>query len=106
MGIGNFLGKLFGGNGGGSGSDNAGQGEASDPISHEGYVIVANPIKEGGQYRTAGTITKLIGDDEKSAMFIRADNHADKQAAVDHSVQKAKQIIREQGDRMFDRSNV
>ena len=103
MGIGNFFGKLFCGS---AGSEGASQGVAADPVEHEGYVIVAKPIKEGGQYRTAGTISKNEGDEEKSTMFIRADNHADQQSAVDHSVQKAKQIIREQGDRMFDRANV
>ena len=103
MGIGSFLGKLFGSSGA---SEGASQGVASDPVEHEGFVIVANPIKEGGQYRTAGTISKRVGDEEKSTQFIRADNHADQQAAIDHSLQKAKQIIREQGDRMFDRANV
>ena len=103
MGIGSFLGKLFGSSGA---SEGASQGVASDPVEHEGFVIVANPIKEGGQYRTAGTISKRVGAEEKSTQFIRADNHADQQAAIDHSLQKAKQIIREQGDRMFDRANV
>ncbi len=103
MGIGTFLGKLFGSSGGG---DGASQGVASDPIEHEGFVIVANPIKEGGQYKTAGTISKRVGEEEMSTQFIRADNHADQQSAIDHSVQKAKQIIREQGDHMFDRANV
>jgi len=103
MGIGSFLGKLFGGSGNSESSD---QGVAADPIEHEGFVIVAKPIKEGGQYRTAGKISKEIGGEEKSAMFVRADNHSDRQAAIDHAIQKGKQIIREQGDKLFDRTNV
>ena len=47
-----------------------------------------------------------MGDEEKSTLFIRADNHANQQAAIDHSIQKAKQIIQKPDDYMFDRANV
>jgi len=74
---------------------------SADPISYKDYTIVAQPIKEGSQYRTAGHISSE-GDDKK-VQFIRADVSGDFDSAVEHSVQKAKQIIDEQGARMFER---
>lgn len=102
MGLGDFFGKLFGGNS----SDGAANAEAGDAVEHEGYSIVPAPFKDGGQYRTAGIIRREIDGTVREARFIRADNSADRQAALDHSVQKARQIIAEQGERMFERENV
>jgi len=104
MGIGTMLGKLFGGGGGNGAGDGAG--EAADAVEHDGYTIVPVPIKEGGQYRTAGHILMTIDGKERKASFIRADNHADRQAAIDHSIGKARQVIAEQGMALFDRENV
>lgn len=74
---------------------------AGEATEHEGYRIVAKPIKEGGQYRIAGTITKDVDGTVKEHNFIRADVFASADDAAQFTIVKAKQVIREQGDRMF-----
>jgi len=102
MGLGQVFGKLFGGSkDGGSASS-----EAAEAIEYEGFTIVAAPLKEGGQYKTAGSISREVDGELKTAQFIRADNHADRQSAVTHSEGKARQIIDEQGNTMFERGHV
>lgn len=100
MGLGDMFGKLFGGS---KGEEAAAPAEA---VEYNGYTIVAAPLKEGSQYKTAGSISKEFDGQLKSAQFIRADNHADRQSAVTHSEGKARQIIDEQGDAMFERGHV
>lgn len=100
MGIFSFLGKFFT-----SGSDSASVAKA-DAVEYKGFLITPAPIKEGGQYRTAGTISREVDGDIKSSQFIRADNTASEQGAIDHSLQKAKQIIDEQGDALLERPHL
>lgn len=103
MGLGDFFGKLFGG-----ASNDAPSGSASegDPVEFEGYTIRPAPIAEGGQFRTAGFIEREIDGEARRTRFIRADHNASRDAAIEHSVQKARQIIREQGDSLFERDTV
>lgn len=100
MGLGSLFGKWFGG------GDSSVESDAAQSIEYNGYAISANPIKEGGQYRTAGTISKEIDGEMRRAQFIRADNHADRDSAIAHAERKAQQIIDEQGDALFSRSNI
>lgn len=102
MALGGLLGKLFGGGGGARDTEP----EPGEAVEHGGFTVVPAPIKEGGQYRTAGTISREVDGVTRSARFIRADNHADRQGAIDHSVRKAMQIIDEQGLSLLDRENV
>ncbi|MFK7855727.1 MAG: HlyU family transcriptional regulator [Granulosicoccus sp.] len=102
MGFGDLLGKIFGG--GGDSAD--APAEAAEAIEYNGFTITAAPIKEGGQFKTAGSISKEIEGELRSAQFIRADNHSDRQSAVDHSQRKAQQIIDEQGTAIFDRGHI
>lgn len=101
MGFGQLLGKIFGG-----GGDSSASPEPAEALEYNGFTITAAPIKEGGQFKTAGTISKELDGEPRSAQFIRADNHSDRQAAIDHSERKAQQIIDEQGEAMFDRSHI
>ena len=64
------------------------------------------PIREGSQYRTAGLIRREIDGETKEVRFIRADNTTDRQGAMDHSVRKGRQIVDEQGLRVFEREHV
>lgn len=100
MGLGTLIGKILGGGG------KEAVAESADPIEYKGFTITAAPIREGSQYRTAGTISKEIDGQARSAQFIRADNHSDLQSAVSHSERKAQQIIDEQGDGMFERDHI
>ena len=77
------------------------EGKASEPVEYNGFTIRAAPYKSEGQYQTAGTITKEIGGVAKEHKFIRADRHASYDDAVEFSIDKARQIVDQQGDRMF-----
>lgn len=90
-----------------SDSSNAGQdakpeGRAEDNVEYKNCLIIPTPIKEGSQYRTAGTISSQSEDPARETHFIRADNHSTREQAVEHSVGKARQIIDERGSRLFD----
>lgn len=85
--------------GGGSSARNAQP--AGETVEHEGYLITPKPKQEGGQWLTAGTIAKESDGERQEHHFIRADRHASRNDAEAFSVTKAKQIIGEQGDRIF-----
>lgn len=71
---------------------------------YEGYKIKPAPHKQQGSYNTAGYIYKSDSSGElQEHYFIRADTHTDFEAACEHSVFKAKQIINESGERIFGR---
>ena len=74
---------------------------AAEPVIYKDITITPTPLSEGGQYKTAGTISQIIDGEEKRTEFIRADNHSSLDAAVDHTVNKAKQIIDERGAALF-----
>jgi hypothetical protein len=96
-----FLAKIFG-----SGEKAETPAEPAESMEYNGFTITSAPIKEGGQFKTAGKISKEIDGELKSAQFIRADNHGDRDSAINHSNQKAKQIIDEQGEGMFARAHI
>ena len=85
-----LLSKLFGG---------AGGKDSAEPIDYNGFAITAEPISEGGQHRIAARIAK--GGQEHH--LIRADMFSDAQSAAEASIAKAKQMIDEQGERIFSR---
>ena len=80
--------KIFGG-----GSDAA----APAAEDYKGFAITPQPQKDAGGWR----ISALIQKDGKSHTMIRADVLNNEEAAVTASVSKAKQVIDEQGDRIF-----
>lgn len=84
----------------GSGGDKETTAETAR-ITYEGFVIAPNPAKEGGRYRIGATITKTVNEEEKTHTLIRADTLEDKETAVEASIRKAKQVIDEQGERLF-----
>ena len=95
-----ILSGLFGRlTGGGRAGDDAGV--AGDAEEYNGFTITPVPRPSGGQYNTAGLITREIDGEVKTHQFIRADTHAGREEAIRHSLTKAKQIIDEQGDRLF-----
>ncbi len=94
-----FLKSLFGG--GSKSVPTSGTGTPALTVDHEGYLIEATPYLEGGQYQVAGTISKEIGGERKVHKFIRADRAPSMDEAADMSIRKAKQIIEQVGERMF-----
>ena len=93
-----LLRKLFGG-GGGGGEKPPAEGPATD---HKGYAITPAPEKEGGKWRVAAHIRKEIDGETKTHHLIRADTLDSQDAAIEASLGKARQMIDEQGDRIFD----
>jgi hypothetical protein len=96
-----FLKKLFGLGGGGAAAEGTGEPAPSDTEDHNGYTITATPMKEGGQYQVAGTISKTIDGEVKTYKFLRVDRFNERTACVELILQKGRQIIGEQGDKMF-----
>lgn len=76
--------------------------EASEEVEHDGFVIRPTPYKEGGQYQVAGTIEKRTEAGVRIHRFVRADRMATRDDAVSFTVAKARQIIDQMGERMFD----
>ena len=74
---------------------------AAEAVEYKGYRIVPAPYKANGQYQTAGTIEKDFPDGPKSHRFIRAETHPSLDDAIGFATTKAKQIIDQQGDRLF-----
>lgn len=88
-----FLSKLFGGNK-----------PAEKPIgeTYEGMRIFPEPIKEGNVHRLCARIEMDVDGTVKEHRLIRADTFNNRDEAVAASTAKAKQMIDEQGKRLFD----
>lgn len=93
-----FLKRLFG-LGGPAASEKAPPG--GEPIEHKGFTIRATPFKSDGQYQTCATITKEVNGETREHRLVRADRFASLDDAIDVSLRKARQMIDEQGERIF-----
>ena len=74
---------------------------AVEPTEYKGYLITPAPYPAKGQFQTAGVIEKEFGADRKQHRFVRAETHPTLADAVTFSLAKGKQIVDEQGDRIF-----
>ena len=86
-----LLSKLFGG------------GKPAEPEAevYNGFRIFPEPIRDGGQFRIGARIEKDYDGETKTHQLIRADSVSDPEEAKAFSLRKAKQLIDEQGDRLF-----
>jgi hypothetical protein len=92
-----FWTKLLGGGSRGS----APKAVAGRTEEYKGFTIAPAPYLEGGQYQLAGTITKEVGGSLKEHKFVRADRFSSAEDAVEFTLIKARQIIDQQGDKVF-----
>lgn len=92
-----FLKKLFGAGGGGSpeASASAGAGE-----EYKGFTIRYRPMMAGSEFQLSGRIEK----DGRSHDFIRADRFSSKTDAESATMAKGRQIIDEQGEKVFEQT--
>lgn len=90
-----LLSRLFGG---GSSSTPA---PKSEPVAHEGYRIYPEPAKESGGFRIGARIEKDVDGETKTHQMIRADICTSADQAEEASIGKAKQLIDQQGDKIF-----
>jgi hypothetical protein len=84
--------------GGGEGSASTKEAPA---VEYKGYRIRPAAYRAGSLYQTAGVIEKDFPDGVKQHRFIRAETHPSQDDANAFAVTKAKQIIDQQGDRIF-----
>ena len=97
------IGKLFKSLLGGAGNRSQ---PPVEPVDYKGFSIEPEPIDEDGKFRTAGYISGELDGELRRIRFIRADQSSSLQAAVEHSISKACQIIDEQGKRLLEKSHL
>lgn len=86
--------KLFGGGG-------TKEEPAAEAVEYNGFLIRPAPFIEDGQHQTCGIISKTIDGQLKEHRFIRADRFASRDDAIEVTLRKARQVIDEQGEKIF-----
>ena len=76
--------------------------QAADPVEYEGFEIVATPREVPGGWSTEGVIRKTVEGEVREVSFIRADTCMSREDAIGASRGKARKIIDERGDQVFD----
>jgi hypothetical protein len=69
--------------------------------TYKDFTITPDPMREGSRFRIRAHVTKEVGGAAKTHTLIRADTLESEEAAVAASLGKARQLIDEQGDRLF-----
>lgn len=90
--------KLFGGGEKGPAAPAGPDGEED----YKGHTIRATLMQQGSEYGLAGEVEKTVEGETRTHRFIRADRFNDKEAAVAATLRKGRQLVDEQGDRLFD----
>ena len=88
---------LFGG-----GDKPAAEPAEMDAVEYNGYRIRPAPYRANSQFQTCGVIEKDFPDGAKQHRFVRAETHPSLVDAASFAITKGKQIVDQQGDRMFD----
>lgn len=86
-----------------AGGGNAGEHEetVAEAVEYRGFRIRPAPYSAKGGYQTAGVIEKDFEAGTEEHRFVRAETHPSKDEAATFAITKGKQIIDEQGDRVF-----
>ena len=92
-----FLKSLFGGGKSGAAKIDAPLGEES----YKGFLIKAISMPVGSEFQLSGTIEKDIGGELKTYRFVRADRLSNRDEAATVSINKGRQLVDEQGDKLF-----
>lgn len=75
--------------------------ESATEVEYKGYGIRPAPRREGSQWLTAGVIVRRSEGGVQEHRFVRVDKHVTRDQADAFAIVKAKQIIDEQGDKLF-----
>ena len=86
-----LLSKLFGGS---KSAD-----VASKSVDYNGFTVTPTPIREGDKFRLSARIDKEVAGEARSHTLIRADVLNSQEEADEASVNKAKQMIDQMGER-------
>ncbi|WP_367718482.1 HlyU family transcriptional regulator [Nitratireductor sp. GISD-1A_MAKvit] len=73
-----------------------------EAVEHKGYSIQPTPFSADGQFQTCAVITKEVDGVVKEHRLVRADRFPSADLAADQAIRKGRQVIDEQGDRIFD----
>lgn len=92
-----FLKSLFGG----GKSAEPGPAKAAAEEEYKGFLIKATPTAAGSEFQLAGTIEKEVGGERKTYTFVRADRLSSRDEAASRAIAKGRQLIDEQGERLF-----
>lgn len=90
--------SIFTGSGSSAGVASA---PAAEPQVYQDCTIHALPQREGGQYRLAGRIEKIVDGNVLERNFIRADVFTSLDDALECTFRKARQIIDQNGPTLF-----
>ena len=74
---------------------------AGESVEYKGHTITTAPVKGPAGWRVAGTISKEIGGSRRVHRLERADESPNREAIVAMTIEKAKRVIDEQGERIF-----
>lgn len=74
----------------------------SEPEHYKDFAIYPASQKDAGGFRLGARVEKQVGDETKTHHLIRADTLNTQEAANDAALAKAKQLIDQMGDRIFD----
>ena len=86
----------------GSGPAAPAQAPRLDAVEYKGYRIRPAPYAATGGYQTCGIIEKDASEGPaKEHRFVRAETHPSRDEAAAFAIAKGKQIIDQQGERMF-----
>ena len=96
-----FFSKLFSAFGSSSSDAAPKKAGSAEPHPYKDCVIIATPMKEGGQYRLAGRIEKVVGEETLVHEFVRADMFSSLEDAVEFTVRKGQLIIDQSGASLF-----
>jgi hypothetical protein len=99
-----FLSRLFGGGSDRTSNGAAGaakEGAALGEDTYKGFTIKAIEMRVGSEYQLAGLIEKDVDGTLQSHRFVRADRMSSKDDLVALALAKGRQIVDEQGDRVF-----
>lgn len=81
---------------------NANEPSASEPDEvYAGVELFARPVKEGGQWRVAGSMRKEVDGTVVERKFVRADLMPDADSAKVATLGKARLIIDQNGDSLW-----
>ena len=93
-----FVRRLWGG-----GDQDAEPGAADQPgVEYKGFRIIPRETPQGGQFLTAGMVVHEGPAGRREHRFVRADTHPSADAAREFTLAKARRLIDEQGERMFE----
>jgi hypothetical protein len=92
----NLWNRLAGGSGAGRPEE-----PSAEAVEYKGFRIRPAPYSAKGGYQTAGIIEKDFEAGMKEHRFVRAETHPSKDDAAAFAITKGKQIIDEQGNRIF-----